>query len=63
VSLYVRPFGIGEAGLVCSSRARYSTELLPPDPFADSFYTHSGEIRVRGGAVRRILAATRTLCP
>src|SRR5215212_8443968 len=34
MGLYVGPLGIGEVGLVCSSHARYSTELLPPDyPF------------------------------
>jgi hypothetical protein len=35
--LYAGPFGIGEVGLVCSSHARYSTELLSQDPFSDSF--------------------------
>jgi hypothetical protein len=37
VGLDVGPFGIGEVGLVCSSHARYFTELLPQDPFSDSF--------------------------
>src|SRR5215211_8236469 len=37
MGLYVGPFGIGEVGLVCSSHARYSTELLPPDTFSDGF--------------------------
>ena len=35
--LYVGPFGIGEVGLVCSSHARYSTELLSQNTFSDSF--------------------------
>jgi hypothetical protein len=39
VGLDVGPFGIGEVGLVCSSHARYFTELLPQNPFSDSFST------------------------
>src|ERR687893_2982197 len=31
------PLGIGQVGLVCSSHARYSTELLPHNLFSDSF--------------------------
>src|SRR5918994_4169324 len=37
MGLYVGPFGIGEVGLVCSSHARYSTELPSPDTFSDGF--------------------------
>ena len=36
---YVGPLGIGEVGLVCTSHARYFTELLSQDPFSDSFST------------------------
>jgi hypothetical protein len=38
--IYLGPFGIGYVSLVCSSHARYSTELLSQDPFSDSFSTH-----------------------
>jgi hypothetical protein len=37
MGFYVRPLGIGEVGLVCSSHARYSTEPLSQKPFSDSF--------------------------
>ena len=51
MGLYVGPLGIGEVGLVCSSHARYSTELLPPDTFSDSFsmldFSHLGTSKVR----------------
>jgi hypothetical protein len=43
MGLYVGPFGIGKVGLVCSSHARYPTELLPEYPFSDSLSTHLGE--------------------
>ena len=36
---YVGPLGIGQVGLVCTSHARYFTELLSQDPFSDSFST------------------------
>ena len=41
MGFYIGPFGIGEVCLVCSSHARYFTELLPQDPFSDGFSTHS----------------------
>ena len=53
--LYVGPFGIGEVGLVCSSHARYPTELLSQDPFSDSFrrgILGNSEAQKRAGAVR-----------
>src|SRR4051812_2536555 len=37
MGLYAGPLGIGEVGLVCSSHARYSTELPSQDTFSDSF--------------------------
>jgi hypothetical protein len=45
VGIYVGPFGIGEVGLVCSSHARYSTELPSQDTFSDSFFTQFSEVR------------------
>src|SRR5215212_775869 len=44
MGLYIGPLGIGEVGLVCSSHARYSTELLPPDTFSDSFLREFSEV-------------------
>jgi hypothetical protein len=46
MGLYVRPLGIGEVGLVCSSHTRYSTELPPPDTFSDSFVDEFSEVAV-----------------
>src|SRR5215212_6607202 len=57
MGLYVGALGIGEVGLVCSSHARYSTELLPPDTFSDSFLKLSEKSR-RG--VRRGLSEHRS---
>src|SRR5215212_9876749 len=42
MGLYAGPFGIGEVGLVCSSHARYSTELPSQDPFSDGFSNEVG---------------------
>src|SRR5215218_5363345 len=53
IGLYVRPLGIGEVGLVCSSHARYSTELLPQHPFSDSFMAKFAEHLLLGGSVNR----------
>src|SRR5215211_6283761 len=50
MGLYVRPLGIGEVGLVCSSHARYPTELPPPDTFSDSFRLEFSEVGLREGA-------------
>ena len=44
MGLDVGPFGIGEVGLVCSSHTRYSTELLPQNPFSDCFVTEFWEV-------------------
>ena len=44
MGLNVGPFGIGEVGLVCSSHTRYFTELLPQNPFSDSFFTEFSEV-------------------
>src|SRR5215204_147550 len=45
MGLYVRPLGIGEVGLVCSSHARYSTELPLHDTFSDGFRLELSEVR------------------
>jgi hypothetical protein len=45
VRLKTGPLGIGEVGLVCSSdHARYFTELLPQNPFSDSFSMEFSEV-------------------
>src|SRR3712207_6557734 len=51
--LYAGPFGIGEVGLVCSSHARYSTELLSQDPFSDSFRRISMKMSSRRTGLKR----------
>ena len=42
VGLYAGPLGIGEVGLICSSNARYSTELPPHDTYSDSYKASFG---------------------
>src|SRR3712207_7946428 len=55
VGLYAGPFGIGEVCLVCSSHARYSTELLAQDPFSDRSEEHTSELQSRQYLVCRLL--------
>jgi len=46
VGFEAAPFGVGEVGLACCSRARYPTERVPQNPFSDSFKTEFSEVRM-----------------
>src|SRR5215217_3328487 len=58
VGLYVGPFGIGKVGLVCSSHARYFTELPSQITFSDSLLKPSEKSHERANllAIRRLIA-------